>query len=57
MISVKDIINICNGELICGDENIICESFTNDTRKLSKGDVYVGIKGDTFDGNSFYYSV
>lgn len=54
MISVKDIINICNGELICGDENIICESFTNDTRKLSKGDVYVGIKGDTFDGNSFY---
>lgn len=54
MIYVKDIINICHGELISGKEDILCSSFTKDTRILQKGDVYIGIKGETFDGNSFY---
>lgn len=54
MIYVKDIIRVCHGELICGDENILCQSFTKDTRTINKGDVYFAIKGDTFDGNNFY---
>ena len=54
MFKVKDIIKICNGKLLCGDEETICKSFCNDTRKLNKGDVYVGIKGENFNGNSFY---
>jgi len=54
MIYVKDIIRICHGELISGDENIECINFTNDTRTLNEGDVFVGIKGDTFNGNTFY---
>ena len=54
MIFVKDIIRICNGTLICGDEKIKCMNFVNDTRALKKGDVFVGIKGDTFNGNTFY---
>ena len=54
MLHVKDILHICNGKLICGDENTECINFTNDTRTLNKGDVFVGIKGDTFNGNSFY---
>lgn len=54
MFKVKDIIKICNGKLLCGDEETICKSFCNDTRKLKKGDVYVGIKGENFNGNSFY---
>ena len=53
-ITVKDIINVCNGELICGDENIICKSFQKDTRLVKDGDVYVGIKGENFDGNTLY---
>ena len=53
-ISVKDIIEVCNGTLICGDENIICENFSKDTRTIEKGDVYVGIKGERFDGNKLY---
>lgn len=52
--TVKDIIKICNGKLICGDENIVCENFSKDTRTIHTGDVYVGIKGDNFDGNLFY---
>ena len=52
--TVKDIIKMCNGKLLCGDENIICENFSKDTRTINFGDVYVGIKGENFDGNLFY---
>lgn len=52
--TVKDILKICNGKLLCGDENIVCENFSKDTRTINNGDVYVGIKGETFDGNLFY---
>ncbi len=54
MIYVSDIINICHGKLIAGKDSILCTKFTKDTRILEKGQVYVGIKGDTFDGNTFY---
>lgn len=54
MIYVKDIVNVCHGRLICGDENILCQSFTKDTRAINEGDVYFAIKGDNFDGNTFY---
>lgn len=53
-ITVKDIIDICNGKLICGDENIVCRRFQKDTRLVKNGDVYVGIKGENFDGNTLY---
>lgn len=51
---VKDIIKICDGELIFGNENTICENFSKDTRQIQKGDIYVGIKGENFDGSLFY---
>lgn len=53
-ITVKDIISICKGHLICGDEDYICENFCKDTRVIQNGDVYVGIKGENFDGNILY---
>ena len=53
-ITVEDILNICNGKLICGNKKDICESFCKDTRILQNGDVYVGIKGENFDGNTLY---
>ena len=31
-IRVKDIIKVCNGKLLTGDENAICENFSKDTR-------------------------
>jgi len=54
MIYVRDIIDICNGELICGDLNLACINFCKDTREIKEGDIYVGIKGDNFNGNNFY---
>ena len=51
MIYIKDIIEICNGELFCGNLDLECRHFCKDTREINDGDVYVGIKGDTFNGN------
>lgn len=53
-ITVKDIVSICNGELICGDENAILTKIEKDTRLIEEGDTYIGIKGENFDGNTLY---
>lgn len=53
-ILVKDIIRVCEGKLLNGDENFICRSFSKDTRTIKENDVYIGIKGDNFNGNLFY---
>ena len=53
-ILVKDIIRICKGKLICGNEEEICENFSKDTRQINEGDIYLGIKGEKFNGGIFY---
>ena len=54
MLYVSDIISRFNGKLLCGDENMILDNFCKDTRIIKNGDIYVGIKGESFDGNNFY---
>ena len=51
---VKDILNITKGQLIIGNENLECENFSKDTRTIQKGDIYIGIKGEKFDGSKFW---
>ena len=51
---VRDIIKLCNGKLLNGNSDLILGDFCNDTRKIKVNDVYVGIKGEVFDGNKFY---
>ena len=51
---VKDILKITKGQLIIGNENLECENFSKDTRTIEKGDIYIGIKGETFDGSQFW---
>lgn len=53
-ITIKDIINVCDGKLLYGDANLICENFSNDTRTIKEGDIYIGIKGERFNGSDFY---
>lgn len=53
-ILVKDILKICNGKLICGNENEVCENFSKDTREINKNDIYLGIKGNRVNGGIFY---
>lgn len=53
-ITIKDVVELCGGKLLCGDENLECINFSKDTRDIKEGDIYVGIKGEHFDGNDFY---
>ncbi len=54
MLYVSDIINVCDGKLINGSLKTECKNFVRDTREVKKGDVFVGIKGENFNGSSFY---
>lgn len=54
MLKVKDIIEICDARLLCGNTETVCGNFCKDTRIINKNDVYVAIKGEKFDGNDFY---
>ena len=51
---IKDILEVINGKLLYGDLDKELENFSKDTRTIEHGDVYIGIKGETFDGNTFY---
>ena len=53
-LKVRDIINVTGGKLIIGDEDLICKSYSKDTRQIKKDDTYIGIKGETFDGSAFW---
>lgn len=52
-ITVNKIVEICNGKLLSGDENIQVKTYSKDTRKLNKGDMYLGIKGEKINGNDY----
>ncbi len=53
-IIVEDLINVCKGVLVKGNKDVILQNFSKDTRTLKKEDIYIGIKGDNFDGNLLY---
>lgn len=49
-----DIIKICKGKYLGNKKNISYNNFCIDTRNISNGDIFVGIKGEKFNGNYFY---
>jgi len=53
-IKVKDIIKICNGKLLLGDENEVVTSFERNTKNIKQGDMYIGFKGEIRDGSIFW---
>ena len=53
-LKVEDIIKVTNGELISGNREEICNNFSKDTRTIQKEDIYIGLKGEKFDGNLFW---
>lgn len=53
-LTIKEIIKVTNGELIKGNPDFICKNFSKDTRTIQKGDTYIAIKGEKFDGNLFW---
>jgi len=53
-LSIKNIIEVTKGKLLVGNEEYVCMSYSKDTRTIKEGDCYIGIKGETFDGNLFW---
>ena len=54
LLKVKEIIEKCGGEIITGSENEVLENFSKDTRTIQKDDIYIGIKGEKFNGNELW---
>lgn len=53
---IKEIAKITNAKIIFGAENDLINklpNFSTDTRTISKGDVYIALKGANFDGENF----
>ena len=51
---VSKLIEILNAKLYSGNPEAIVSDFSIDTRTININDVYIGIKGESFDGNLFY---
>ena len=53
-LSIREIMQVTEAELIQGPPDFICKNFSKDTRTIQKGDTYIAIKGENFDGNLFW---
>jgi UDP-N-acetylmuramoyl-tripeptide--D-alanyl-D-alanine ligase len=53
MFTVLDIVKATGGELWRGDLKKRIRDVSTDTRKIKKGDLFIAIKGDNFDGHQF----
>lgn len=53
-ITVQDILNVTKGTIIYGNKDEMCENFARNTKEIKEGDVYIGFKGERFDGGQFY---
>ena len=52
-ITVEEILKVTNGTLIYGSKLEECESFSKNTKEIKEGDVYIGFRGERFDGGKF----
>lgn len=53
---VYEILEATNGKLLSGDKNIDLLSFSQDSRKVTTGGMYIPLKGERFDGHDFIES-
>lgn len=50
---LKEIISIVNGHLIKGDPEATVSGINTDSRKIKRGELFVALKGERFDGHQF----
>lgn len=53
-ITTDEVLDVCNGKLICGSRETVFDNFNNDTRTIKPGEIYVGVKGTHHNGNDLY---
>lgn len=52
-ITVKEIVEVTGGRLLCGDENVVAKDVCIDSRITKEGDLYVPIIGERTDGHIY----
>ena len=52
-LSLSEIVNACGAKFIRGVESQDMFGFSTDTRTIKKGEIYIPLKGETFDGENF----
>lgn len=52
-ITINEILDATGGKLIRGDGNYLVKNISIDTRKILPGDLFIAIKGKTYDGHTF----
>jgi UDP-N-acetylmuramoyl-tripeptide--D-alanyl-D-alanine ligase len=55
--TLKYIAAACRGAQLVGSGRIIVERVCTDSRKVEPGDLFIALKGDTFDGHNFVADV
>ena len=56
-IKVSDLIKATKGTLLNGSPDAVVNSFCTDSRKIKKGDMFVPLVGENFDGHKFLKEV
>lgn len=52
-LNLNEILKAANAELIKGNNNDFLFAFSTDTRTIKSGEIYIPLKGETFDGENF----
>jgi UDP-N-acetylmuramoyl-tripeptide--D-alanyl-D-alanine ligase len=52
-LSVKEIVKACGGKLISGDESVVINGISTDTRTIKEGMLFIPLRGESFDGHKF----
>jgi UDP-N-acetylmuramoyl-tripeptide--D-alanyl-D-alanine ligase len=53
MFTVYELIRITGGKLLAGSPDIRARGISIDSRKVKKGEIFLALKGDNFDGHDF----
>ena len=55
-ITVKDIVEMTGGVLLCGDENTVIKDVCINSKEIKEGDLFVPIIGENVDAHRFIES-
>ncbi len=53
MFTLKEISSAIDGRILLGENETEIYGVSTDTRIISKGDLFIALRGDKYDGNSF----
>ena len=52
-LNINEILSASNGRLVRGDKRLSITGVSIDTRSIKKGELFIAIKGERFDGHDF----